>query len=173
MIRVLLFTVILMSAIAVKAQLPLYSGVQDNTFPVFRNTNQPADTNYLRKKWVLTKYAGISTGFMAYKGGSSSYLSAPLALQLTRQLTSNVYAFGSLSATPYVLQNNGAFYQSGPGKNYGLMRTNNFGVYPSARIGLMYTNNERTFSISGSISVSSSSYNTYSPVYTPSNSHVQ
>lgn len=163
-----------MSALAVKAQLPLFSGVQDNTFPVFRNTSQRMDTNYLRKKWFVTKSAGISTGFIAYKGGSSSYLSAPLALQLTRQVSNNVYAFGSLSATPYVLQNNGGiFYQSGPGKNYSFMRSNNFGVYPTARIGLMYTNSERTFSVSGSISVSSSSYNTYSPVYTPVNSHVQ
>lgn len=173
MIRAILFTAILMSAIAAKAQSPLFSGALDYTQPVFRNTNQATDTNYLRKKWFVTKYSGISTGFIAYKGGSSSFLSVPLALQVTRQLTNNVYAFGSVSATPYLMQSNNAFYQAGVDKNNSLVRINNAGISPAARIGLMYTNDQRTFSISGSISVSRSSYNYYSPVYTSPASHVQ
>ena len=173
MIRAIIFTAILMSALAAKAQYPLFSGAQNNIQPVFRDPGQATDTNYLRNKWFVTKYAGISTGFIAFKGGSSSFLSVPLEWQINRQLTNNVYAFGGVSVTPYLLQSNAAFYQPGIDKNYGLMRANNYGINPAAKIGVMYINNERTFSISGSISVSRSSYNGYSPIYSPVNSHMQ
>ncbi|MCF6407198.1 hypothetical protein L3C95_30155 [Chitinophaga filiformis] len=173
MIRAILFTAILMSAMAAKAQLPLFSGAQDHTQPAFRNNSQETDTNYLRKKWFVTKYAGISTGFVAFKGGSSNFLSVPLALQLTRQLNNNMYAFGNVSATPYIFRYNSMFYQPGVGKNSSFMHSNNYGISPAAQIGVMYINNERTFSISGSISVSSSSYNGYSPIYAPISSHVR
>lgn len=156
MIRAIIFTAILLSAMAAKAQFALGPGAQ-----------QATDTNYLHKKWFVTKYAGISTGFVAFKGGSSSFLSAPLALQVNRQLTNNIYAFGGISATPYLLQNSGAFYQAGVNKSYGLMRVNNSGIYPAAHVGVMYINNERTFSISGSVNVSRSSYQSYSPLYSP------
>lgn len=159
---------------AAKAQSPLYYGTQNNTQSAFRNPDQATDTNYLRKKWFVTKYAGISTGFVAFKGGSSSYLSAPLELLVNRQLTNNVFAFGGVSVTPSLLQyNGGAFYQPGIDKNYGFMRTNNnFSINPAARIGVMYISNDRTFSISGSVSVSRSSYYGYSPIYAPASSHV-
>ena len=173
MIRAIIFLAILMSAMATKAQLPLFSGAQGAMQPVVRNPGQATDTNYLRKKWFVTRYAGISTGFIAYKGGSTNFLSAPMELQVNRQFTNNIIAFGGVSATPYLFQNNSTFYQPATGKNFGLMRTNNFGINPAARIGVMYMNNERTFSISGSISVSSSSYTGYSPIYAPVNSHVQ
>ena len=55
---------------------------------------------------------------------------------------------------------------------------NNFGLYPAASIGLMYINDARTFSISGSISAEKSPYSilpyypvnneTHSPVFLPS-----
>lgn len=173
MVRAIIFIAILMSAVATKAQSPLFSGVQYNAQPVFGNANQSPDTNYLRKKWFVTKYAGISTGFIAFKGGSGSFLSVPLAWQVNRQLTNNVFAFGGVSVTPSLLQSNSVFYQPGFNKNNGLMRTNNFGINPAARIGVMYINNEGTFSISGSIGVSSTSYNGYSPIYAPANSHMQ
>ncbi|MVT07835.1 hypothetical protein [Chitinophaga tropicalis] len=173
MVRAIIFTAILMSALAAKAQSPLFSGAQNNTQSVFRDPRQLTDTNYLRKKWFVTKYAGISTGFIVYKGGSSSFLSAPLELQVNRQLTNNVYAFGGIAVTPYLLQSNGVFYPTGIDKNYGLMRTSNYGINPAARVGVMYISNDKTFSISGSISVSRSIYNGYSPIYAPVNSHMQ
>jgi hypothetical protein len=152
MIRAIILTIILISATAANAQ--------------FRT-----DTNYLQKKWFVTKYAGISTGFIAFKGGSSSFLSAPLALQLNRQVTNNIYAFGNVSVTPSLLQYNSAFYQAGLNKHYSSMRANNFNMYPAAQIGVMYINNDRTFSISGSIGVSRSTYNGYSPIYAPTSAH--
>ncbi|KAA2242731.1 hypothetical protein F0L74_09395 [Chitinophaga agrisoli] len=154
-----------MSGTAVKAQSPLYTGPQQS---------QATDTGHLQKKWFITKYTGITTGFAAFKGGSTSFLSAPLAMQLNRQITNNIFAFGGLSVAPTLLQYNGGFYQPAANKNYGLMRTNpNFEINPAARVGVMYINNDRTFSISGSVGVSRSSYNGYAPMYDPTFSHGQ
>jgi hypothetical protein len=85
-------------------------------------------------------------------------------LQLNRQLTNNLFAFGSVSVTPSIFR-----YNSMPvvNKNYSLMQTNHFSAYPEARVGVMYISNDKTFSISGSIGVSSNTYNSYSPFYSP------
>jgi hypothetical protein len=170
MIRTILFAAILISAVAVKAQSPLSFGAMNGIHPAFGHFNQVADTNTFRKKWFVTKYAGISPGFVAFNGGSGTFLSAPVGLQLNRQLTNNVYAFAGVSAAPSFFNYNGAFYQPGINKNNSFMNANNFGTYQAAHMGLMYINNERTFSISGSIGVSRSSYNRYSPFYAPANS---
>jgi hypothetical protein len=172
MIRTILFAAILISAVAVKAQSPLSFGSMNGMQPAFRHFNQVADSNNLRKKWFVTKYAGISTGFVAFNGGSGTFLSAPLGLQINRQLTNNVFAFAGVSVAPTFFHSNSAFYQPGINKNNSLMNGNNFGINPAAYMGLMYINDERTFSISGSISVSRSSYNNYSPFYAPGNSPV-
>jgi hypothetical protein len=152
MIRTILFAAILMLSITVKGQM---------------HPQQVSDTNNIQKKWFITKYAGISSGFVAFKGGSGSFLSVPLGLQVNRQLTNNLYAFGSVSVTPYIFHYNSILYQPAINKNNSLMQPNNISAYPEAKIGVMYINNERTFSISGSIGVSRSSYNSYSPFYSP------
>jgi hypothetical protein len=157
---------------AVKAQTPLSFGSMNGIQPAFRQFGQVADTNTLQKKWFLTKYAGLSTGFLAFNGGSSTFLSAPVGLQLNRQLTNNVYAFAGISATPSYFHYNGALYQPGINKYNSLMNPNNFATYSAAHMGLMYINNERTFSISGSISVGRSRFNNYLPYYAPANSAV-
>lgn len=128
-----------------------------------------ADTNKLQKKWFVTKYAGISSGFVGFNGGSGTFLSAPVGLQVNRQLTNNVYAFAGVSVAPSFFHYNSAFYQPGMTKNNSLMNANNFGTWSAAHMGLMYINNERTFSISGSIGVGRSNYNRYSPFYAPAN----
>jgi hypothetical protein len=94
MIRILLFAAILLSAGAVKAQSPLSFGSMNGTSPAFRHFNQLPDSSNHKKKWFVTKYAGISTGFIAFKGGSGTFLSAPVGLQINRSLTNNVFAFG-------------------------------------------------------------------------------
>lgn len=168
MLRTLLFAVVFMSGMAAKAQTDTSFSVMNGMEPAFRH---PLDTNYIQKKWFVTKYTGISTGFVAFKGGSGSFLSVPLALQVNRQLTNNFYAFGQVSATPYVFRYNGMPYQPAISKNNGFMQTqrNNFAAYSDAKIGVMYISNDKTFSISGSIGVSrgGSYYNGYSPFYAP------
>jgi hypothetical protein len=170
MIRTILFAAILVSTVAVKAQSPLSFGAMNGMQPAFRHFNQVADTSNLRKKWFITKYAGISTGFMAFNGGSGTFLSAPVGLQLNRQLTNNLYAFAGVSAAPTFFHFNGAFYQPAANKNNSFMNANNFGINPAAYMGVLYINDERTFSISGSIGVSRSSYNNRSPFYAPDHS---
>ncbi|SFW28055.1 hypothetical protein [Chitinophaga sancti] len=162
--RTSLFIAILVFALATKAQ----QGPS-----LFNHAN---DTTHRSNKWFVTKYSGISTGFVAFKGGGGSFLSAPLALQLNRQLTNNLFAFGNVSATPTLFHSNSIFLaQPATGKSYGPLRGNNtnFGINPAAQIGVMYISNDRTFSISGSISVSRSNYYGYSPLYTPVNTFVQ
>ena len=111
MIRTILIAAILISAVEVKAQSPLSFGAMNGVQPAFSHFNQVADTNIHQKKWFLTKYAGISTGFVAFKGGSGTFLSAPVGLQINRQLTNNVYAFAGVSVAPTFFNFNGAFYQ--------------------------------------------------------------
>lgn len=155
--RTTLFIAILVSAFATKAQ----QGPS-----LFNHAN---DTTNRYNKWFVTKYTGISTGFMAWKGGGGSFLAAPMALQLNRQLTNNLFAFGNISATPTIFHSNSLFLaQPASGKNFGPMRANNtnFGINPAAQIGVMYISNDRTFSISGSVSVSRSNYYGYSPLNT-------
>jgi hypothetical protein len=156
MIRIILFAAILMSATAIKAQ---------TTSPDIKYPQPASDTHNIQKKWFFTKYAGVSAGFVAFKGGSGNFLSVPLALQVNRQLTNNLYAFGGVSMVPYLFHYNSTSYQ--PNKNSSFMQTNNVSTYSDAKIGMMYINNERTFSISGSIGVSRGSYNSYSPFYSP------
>lgn len=170
MIRIILFAAILISTAGVKAQSPLsYRSMSaDGIQPAFSDFNKTADTNKVKKNWFITKYAGISTGFVAFNRGSGTFLSAPMGLQLNRKLTNNLYAFAGVSVAPSFFHYNNTFNQ--PGKNNSLMNANNFGIYSAAQMGVMYINNEKTFSISGSIGVSRSSYNIYSPFYTPDNS---
>lgn len=168
MIRTILFAAVLMSGMAVKAQVaPSSFGTMGATPSAFIRPQQVSDTNSMQKKWFVTKYAGVSTGFVAFRGGGGSFLSVPLALQVNRQLTNNLYAFGAVSVAPYIFHNNRAPYQTAISRNHSFMQANNFSAWSDAKMGVMYINNERTFSISGSIGVSRGSYNSYSPVYAP------
>lgn len=175
MIRTILFAAILMSGMAVKAQVASSFGAMNGTGSAFIHPQQVSDTNNIHKKWFVTKYVGVSTGFISFGGRGSSFLSVPLALQVNRQLTNNLYAFGGVSVAPYIFNNNRAPYQNAGYKNNSFMQSNNITTWSDAKIGVMYINNERTFSISGSIGVSRGNYNynSYSPVYAPVNSPVQ
>jgi hypothetical protein len=167
--RTILFVAILMSGMALKAQIAPSSGAMNG----FQRPLQANDTNNIHKKWFVTKYAGVSTGFVAFKGGSTSFLSVPLGLQINRQLTNNLFAFGGVSVAPSVFRYNGMPYQPAMNKGNGFMQTNHFAAYSDAKIGVMYISNDRTFSVSGSIGVSTGSYNNYSPFYSPAYAPVQ
>jgi hypothetical protein len=168
--RIILFAAILLSTVVVKAQVPLSFGAANFMHPAFRHFGQPGDSNTVHKKWFLSKYGGISTGFMAFNGGSGMFLSAPVGLQINRQLNNNLYAFAGVSVAPFYFHNNSAFYQPGINKNNSFMHPNSFGAYSAAYMGLMYVNDERTFSISGSISVGRGYSNSRMPYYyTPIN----
>lgn len=167
MIRTIFFAAILVSTVSAKAQTPLTFGSLNGDQPRYSHFNRSADSNHVGKKWFVQKYASLSTGFMAFKGGSGTFVSAPVGLQLYRQLSNNVYGFVGASIAPTYFNMNGAFFQPGAAKNNGFMNASNFGVQSMAQMGLMYINNDRTFSISGSIGVGRNLYNGYSPFYGP------
>lgn len=114
----------------------------------------------VQKKWSLQTFSSVSAGMMFWKGGSASYVSAPLGLQLTRTISNNVFAFAAISAAPAVVNFRQAYDQSNF-KNAGMQGINQpykLGGYGRAELGLGYTNDARTFTITGSIGVERSTY---------------
>lgn len=108
------------------------------------------------RKWSLQPYAAINTGVMFFNRGGASYFSAPVGLQLTRKLNNNLYAFAGASIAPtYMNFNNASFMKSPMGLNPGMgyYNANGMNLYQRAELGLMYVNDAKTFSISGSVSV--------------------
>jgi len=82
---------------------------------------------------------------------------------LNRRLNNNLYAFGGVSIAPaYVNFNHALLYndfnKTGAGNNF---YKNSIGMYSRAELGLMYINNERTFSISGSIGIERNNFPMY------------
>ena len=118
----------------------------------------PAKDSLSKSKWSINKYSGIQTSFIGWKGGSATTFSMPLGLQLNRKLSEHVYAFAGLQVAPAYVNFNRAFMQSNltnskPGFNSLMYQPNGFGMYGRAEMGLMYTNDERTFQVSGSFGV--------------------
>jgi hypothetical protein len=115
------------------------------------------------RRWQVLPYAGVSAGFVFLNGGMS-YLSAPAGITLVRPLNNNLAAFSNFSVAPTIFNRNSLY--SAPawqtpysGTGYGL----------SARVsgGLIYTNDARTFSISGGVSVEKGSYPAFQPAAAP------
>jgi hypothetical protein len=161
--RPLLTMLILITILSAKAQshLPIYS-------PAFgfipHNSRDSAMQN---RKWQVVPFASVSAGFIFLNGGIS-YFSAPVGLALIHPLNNNWSAFGSVSATPVIFSVNRLYTDPGiNGANQGgFSRPYNLGLNAQVSGGLMYTNDAKTFSISGSVGIEKGSY----PVY-PSNSN--
>ena len=163
--RILLLTILSISFLSLNAQshLPL-SVMGYSQRPLFNNFSIPADSNSLNKKWSISKYGGISTSIGFYNGGSTTMISAPIGLQINRRLTSNLFAFAGVSVAPTYFSSNHSYSNDGMYKmNPGFTQFSSKGFGMSSRVegGLMYVNDERTFSISGSIAVERNSYPFY------------
>jgi hypothetical protein len=130
-------------------------------FPTYSLT---ADSLHSNQKWFFSPYSSISAGFGYFNGAGASFVSAPVGLQLTRELNNNVYAFAGVSVAPTFFSFNRAFTDPAVYKSYpGGYPSNaySFGMNSGIEMGLMYINDAKTFSISGSIGVERSSF----PVY--------
>ena len=126
----------------------------------FANTRYPAG-NSSQKKWFLTRYSALSTTYSFFKGGQAMIVAAPVALQLNRRLTNNLYAFANATIAPGYVSFHRSFIATDFNKairNNGLFKSSSLDIYSSASLGLQYVNDEKTFSISGSIGVKRSSY---------------
>ncbi len=119
------------------------------------NSQDPAKS-IKTKKWAFSTFQGFSAGFSR---GFSTY-SAPMGVQLSRAINKNVFAFGAVSIAPTYMNFNRSFLNTDFSKtsSNNFFRTGNFGINPRAELGLGYTNDARTFSISGSIGIERSSY---------------
>jgi hypothetical protein len=137
--------------------------IQWQPFPGYYPTG---DTNHVNQKWYFNTYSGVSAGLGFFNGGNATVLSAPVGLQLSRPLNNNLIAFAGISAAPTFfsfssLYTDPVFNKSYPGST--LPNAYGFGVNSRVEMGLMYINDAKTFSISGSIGVDRTSY----PVYPP------
>jgi hypothetical protein len=121
-----------------------------------------ADSNSSGHKWRLTHYAGFSAGTIFW-AGSTGFISVPVGLQLSRPLNKNLYAFAGVSAAPVFFSFNRLYTQPATDPSYPGHPSmgNGFGLNSRVEAGLMYINDAKTFSISGSIGVDRASY----PVY--------
>jgi hypothetical protein len=107
----------------------------------------------------LRPFTSASIGYMFLGGGGISYVSAPVGLVLYRPLNNNFTAFAAATIAPTAFHF-GSLYNNTPG--YPATNLTGLGVNAGVSGGLIYTNDAKTFSISGSISVERGSY----PVYT-------
>jgi hypothetical protein len=78
---------------------------------------------------------------------------------LNRRLNNNWYAFATVTVAPSYVSINPS-YLTGFSKNFNnrSFKQNSFGLYPATSLGLMYVNDAKTFSISGSISAEKNVY---------------
>ena len=163
--RILLLAIFMITCASLSAQLGMPGTFMNRQMTGLNaRYNLMSDSTALAKKWSFSKYGGISTGFSVFNGGTATMVSAPVGLQLNRRLTNDLFAFAGLSAAPSFVHLNSSFrdfnvYKTGPGSNRAM--SNGFGIYSRAEAGLMYINDERTFSISGSIGIDRSSYPAY------------
>lgn len=159
--RKLLLFIILISSVAVKAQTPLTAGFMNYLYPGGGLGFTPHIIGSTPdKKWFVSSYSGISTGFSFYNGGSATVVAAPIGLQLNRRINNNLYAFAGVSAAPAFvgITHTVMGYDNKAYQYNGLFNPNSLAMYSKAELGLMYVNDARTFSISGSVGVSRSSY---------------
>jgi hypothetical protein len=108
------------------------------------------------RPWSLHGYSGFASGFGSLYGGISPLFSIPVGLQLTRRLNDNIYAFAGLSVAPAYGGFNHDFLTSGLNvtpREHGYFDPRGMNIYSRAELGLMYVNDAKTFSISGSIGV--------------------
>lgn len=136
---------------------PIFSPLPSTvTFPSY-DASRP-------NRWQLRPFASISAGYIFYNGGGASYLSAPAGLALIRPLNPNWTLFGAATVSPVAVQGNRLWTSPINDPNYhGAPFSSGYGLGLTTGIqgGLMYTNQDKTFSISGSVHVERSSY----PVY--------
>ncbi len=151
--RVFFLAVMLFFFVTVKSQTVVSPG-----FGVYPQSPSLLNNSHLHDslsapKWFFSSYSGLSTSVSFFKGGNASIFSAPMGLQLNRRLNNNWYAFANVSVAPSYISINPS-YLSGFNKNFSnnSFKQNSFGLYPAASVGVMYINDAKTFSISGSVS---------------------
>ncbi len=174
--RTFLFAAFLFTITAVNAQTFLPGSLYDNSFGSGFRSDVGLKDSAVNKKWWVSRYSSISTSFVGWKGGYATVVAAPIGLQLNRSLNNNVSAFAGVSVAPAYINFRQRFMNTDINKlnqNNPFYKANNLSLYSRAEVGLSYTNDERTFQISGSIGVERNNFPMpmYSPVYNNRNSY--
>lgn len=159
--RLTLLIALLVFVTALKAQIYMPGSFAGNTYRGNLYNNIHVSDSSSKKNWSLSPYGAISSGFMLFNGGSASFIAAPLGLQLNRRLNNNLYAFAGVSVAPAYVNFRPSFMTNDFDKttrSSTYLKSGNFGMYSRAELGLQYINDEKTFSISGSIGIERSGY---------------
>ena len=158
----LIFTfVVMVFATALQAQTTLPGSFSNNTYGNSFTANKTLYDSGAPKKWFVTSYTGITAGYSFFRGGGASFVAAPISFQLNRRLSNNLYAFAGITAAPAYFNFNHAFLATNLNKintRNTFYQPGNLSLYSAATMGLMYINDAKTFSVSGSISVERSNY---------------
>jgi hypothetical protein len=118
------------------------------------------------QKWQVRPYASLNMGYLFLNGGGSPYLAAQTGVALIHPLTNNVSAFAAVSATPTLFSINRLYTDPALNSGNNFSRPYNLSLNTGIQAGLIYTNDDKTFSISGSVGVERGS-NPYYPVNRP------
>jgi hypothetical protein len=118
------------------------------------------------QKWQIRPYASLSAGYIFLNGGGTSYLAAQTGIALVHPLTKNVSAFAGVSASPVLFSINSLYTSPAMNSTNGFSRPYNLGLNTGIQAGLIYTNDDKTFSISGSVGIERGSNPLY-PVNRP------
>ncbi|MEO6730709.1 MAG: hypothetical protein ABIN01_05795 [Ferruginibacter sp.] len=159
--RYIFVLVVLIGSLKLNAQTYLPGNIGAYSQRQFLPNQMLLNDSMPQKKWSVNRYSGISTSFIFSSTGNATVLSVPLGIQLNRRLSNNLYAFGGLSVAPAYINFNRSFRSANINKarqNNGFMKSNQLNLFSRAEMGLMYINDAKTFSISGSIGIERSNY---------------
>ena len=158
---IIFVSMLMIFATQAKAQYNLQRNYLNNYSERVALDSNHFNNNNVGKKWFVSRYMGMFTSVGFYNGGNATIFATTVGLQLNRKLTNNWYAFAGVSAMPAYIGFNRSFIATNTNKLMqpnSLYSPNNFNLFPKAELGLMYINDQKTFSISGSISVEKSNY---------------
>lgn len=158
--RLIIVLAAIVVSTTIKAQSPAFGYNNFMQRPLFNRTLNFSDSSFNQKKWFFTKYSGVSTSFSFFKGGNATVVAVPVGIQLNRRLNDNLFAFAGVNAAPAYINFQQAFFNNnikGIQNKYSFDQ-HNLGLYSRAEVGLMYVNDAKTFSISGSFGVETNNY---------------
>lgn len=127
----------------------------------FSRYHTAGDSTQLHKNWSVSGYLGMGMAF--YNGYGSTYFGPQVGIDLNRRLNNNWYAFTGVSAAPAYFNFNRPLTAADVHNNMFTPKYSASGlaVYSGIHAGLMYVNDAKTFSISGSIGVTNGGYPYY------------
>lgn len=141
-----------------------FGSISFSTFIPFQSYHPPADSMATQPSWYFTHYGSISAGMFFYNGGATSFISAPFGIQLNHPLNNNLVAFAGIYAAPGFYSFSNTYGRPFKNPSYpGFYGTNpySFGINTGIQMGLMYMNDAKTFSISGSFGIERNSFPLY------------